>query len=258
MRIRNMQLIAAAIIGCAVGLSSRSAPAQQAPSGPVRTILAIGRVTSVIDAPMSFRLLRVTLPAGSASSYRGALGSIYGLSGDLSVVLGNDKLILHEGEGAFIAAGTNVTVQAAGADPAIFMHYLLIKTADLDQPVWSAPAGIADLHRMALPAAILKPGPYEYSMIHVTAPLGAPRTPPHMRSTAALYYVLADGLITIWPSGPDGTITGEPRTERRPTGAIQEEPFGFVHSWGSPATSAIRLLQANISQEGVREIIFVK
>jgi hypothetical protein len=81
---------------------------------------------------------------------------------------------------------------------------------------------------------------------------------PHMRSGAALYYVLADGIVTIWPSGPDGAITGESRNELRSAGTIQEEPFGFVHTWSSPPDSRLILLLGNINQEGIADVIVVK
>jgi hypothetical protein len=173
------------------------------------------------------------------------------------VATGDDKRTLQEGEGVYIAAGTNVTLQASESTPAVFMHFLLLPAADLDKSAWVPPAAVTEIHRMAIPAAALKPGPYEFSMIRLTrGPGQAPG--PHMRSGAALYYILADGLVTIWPSRPDGTITGESRTELRPAGAIQEEPYGFVHTWSSPPNSRLILLQANISQEGMADVIFIK
>jgi hypothetical protein len=104
----------------------------------VRTVLAVGRVTSVVDAPMHFKLLRVTLHAGTSTTYRGSYGTI-------------------------------------------FAH-----------------------------------------------------------------------------SGPDGAITGESRNELRSAGAIQEEPFGFVHTWSSPPNSRLILLLGNINQEGMADVIVVK
>jgi hypothetical protein len=70
--------------------------------------------------------------------------------------------------------------------------------------------------------------------------------------------VLADGTITIWPSANIDTLSGESRSESRRIGDIQEEPYGFIHSWSPKADVPLVLLQANISQEGVPEIIFVK
>jgi quercetin dioxygenase-like cupin family protein len=223
----------------------------------VRTVLAVGRVTSVVDTPMHFKLLRVTLPAGTSTTYRGNHGTIYALSGALAVATGNDTRTLQQGEGAYIAAGTTVTLQASGSAPAVFMHFLLVPEADLDKPAEAPPAVVTEVHRMAIPAAALKPGPYEFSMIRVTRGPGKPPGP-HMRSGAALYYVLADGIVTIWPSGPDGAITGESRNELRSAGTIQEEPFGFVHTWSSPPDSRLILLLGNINQEGIADVIVVK
>jgi quercetin dioxygenase-like cupin family protein len=246
------------ILAAVTLLTSTPVNAQSAGSGPVRTILAAGRVNSVVDTQRSFRLERVTIQPGASGSYAGGPGTIYVASGQATVSVGSENRVLHEGEGTYFSVGENALITARADAPVALLHFLLIPTAEINRLVWSGPVQIAELHRMALPAAVLKPGPYEFSMIHVTISAGAPSNPPHMRSTAALYYILADGKITIWPSRPDGTITGEPRTERRPAGSIQEEPFGFVHGWGSPPGSAARLLQANISQEGVREIIFIK
>jgi quercetin dioxygenase-like cupin family protein len=231
--------------------------AQGTAAQTVRTVLAVGRVTSVVDAPMHFKLLRVTLQAGTSTTYRGSHGTIFAHSGALAVAAGDDKRTLQEGEGVYNAAGTNVTLQATGAAPAVFLHFLLLPTADLDKPAWAPPAVVAEIHRMAIPAAALNPGPYEFTMIRVTRGPGKP-PPPHMRSGAALYYLLADGIVTIWPSGPDGAITGESRNELRSAGTIQEEPFGFVHTWSSPPDSRLILLLGNINQEGIADVIVVK
>jgi hypothetical protein len=95
-------------------------------------------------------------------------------------------------------------------------------------------------------------------MTRVTLPAGATRPRPHSRSGAALYYVLSEGSITVWPEATLETLKGESRTQSRPTGAVQEEPYGFIHSWSPAPQKTLILLQANVSQEGSPEIIFVK
>ena len=117
----------------------------------VRTVLAVGRVTSVVDAPMHFKLLRVTLQAGTSTTYRGSQGTIFAHSGALAVATGDDKRTLQEGEGVYIAAGTNVTLQASESTPAVFMHFLLLPAADLDKSAWVPPAAVTEIHRMAIP-----------------------------------------------------------------------------------------------------------
>jgi quercetin dioxygenase-like cupin family protein len=239
-----------------IALTSLAA-AQTAGKGPLRTVLALGRLSSIIDAPMSFKLSRVSIPAGEVAIYRGASSMIYVLSGTPAITVANDRRSLQQGEGIHLPPGIEVSIQAGAATDEL-VQYQLGRSADLAKSGMSAPASVRDLHEMNIPANALKPGPYEFSMIRVTLPAGASQPRPHTRSGAALYYVLAEGAITMWPSATVDALTGESRTEPRQVGAIQEEPYGFIHSWSPKADAPLILLQANISQEGVSEIIFVR
>ena len=231
--------------------------AQTAGQGPIRTVLALGRVASMVDAPMHFKLSRVAIPAGAAVVYRGDHSAVYVLSGALTVTAANNRRALQQGDGTYLPPGTDVTVQA-GANTAEILQYQLVPAANLAKQGMSAPASATELHRMTIPASTLKPGPYEFSIIHVTMPAGAAHPRAHTRSGAALYYVLADGLFTTWPSATVEAVSGESRTDLRPAGAVQEEPYGLIHTWSPKADAPLILLQANVSQEGVPEIIFVK
>jgi quercetin dioxygenase-like cupin family protein len=257
-----MRLLAAflwaAVAAVPIWILNSPIVAQTAGQGPIRTVLALGRVPSLVDAPMHFKFSRVSIPAGATVVYRGDHSTIYLLSGTLAVTTGNDKRTLQPAEGAFLPSGVDVTLQAEANAAAEILQYQLMPAANMAKQAMSTPASVTELHRMRIPANSLKPGPHEFSMIRVTLPAGAPRPRPHTRSGAALYYVLAEGAITIWPSATVDTLTGESRTEPRSVGAIQEEPFGFIHSWSSKADAALILLQANVSQEGVPEILFVK
>ncbi len=239
-------------------LSSPPAVAQTVEKGPVRTVLALGRVPSVVDAPMSFKLSRVSIPGGTSAVYRGAHSLVYVVSGVITITVANDRRSLRPKEGTYLSAATNVTIHSSEGAAAELLQYQLLRSTDVPIPAINGPASVTELHQMKIPADSLKPGPYEFSMTTVTLPAGASRPRPHTRSGAALYYVLADGTITIWPSANIDTLSGESRSESRRIGDIQEEPYGFIHSWTPKADAALVLLQANISQEGVPEIIFVK
>ncbi|TMJ30004.1 MAG: hypothetical protein E6G96_09455 [Alphaproteobacteria bacterium] len=231
----------------------------QTPSkGPIRTVLALGRVSSLVDGPMSLKLSRVSIPAGATALYSGEHSALYLVLGSATVTVANDKRPLQKGEGTYLSPGTESTIQAGADARAEFLHYQLVHSNDSSKTRVNTPASVIDLHEMKLPAAGLKPGPYEFSMTRVTIPAGGAQPRPHTRSAAALYYVLAEGTITMWPSATTDTIIGETRTEARPAGAIQEEPYGFIHSWLPKSDTPLILLQGNISQEGVPEIIFVK
>jgi quercetin dioxygenase-like cupin family protein len=235
-----------------------SAAAQPADKGPVRAVLALGRLPSVVDAPMSIKLSRVSLPAGANATYRGSYSMIYVIAGAVTVTLASDRRLVRPEEGAYLPPGNDVLIQSTADAPAELIQYELVRSADYAKSGISAPASVKDLHQMKIPADALKPGPHEFSMTRVTLPAGAARPRPHTRSGAALYYVLGEGTVTIWPSATVDALSGESRTEPRRAGDVQEEPYGFIHSWSSKADAPLVLLQANISQEGVPEIIFVK
>jgi hypothetical protein len=239
-------------------LSNLPAVAQTVEKGPVRTVLALGRVSSVVDAPMSFKLSRVSIPGGTSAVYRGAHSLVYVVSGVVTIAVANDLRSVRPKQGAYLPAATDVTIHVSEDAAAELLQFELLRSADVSKSAMNAPASVTELHQMKIPADALKPGPYEFSMTTVILPAGASRPRPHTRSGAALYYVLADGTITTWPSANIDTLSGESRSEFRRIGDIQEEPYGFIHSWSPKADVPLVLLQANISQEGAPEIIFVK
>ena len=183
---------------------------------------------------------------------------IYLTAGTVVASTGADRKTIRESEGFHIPTNIETSLEASADGKAEMLVYRLMPDSK-NEPASAigSPASSTAIHSMKLSSS-LKSGPFEFSMTRVTLPAGATRPRAHTRSGAALYYVLTEGSITIWPEATVETLKGEDRTETRPTGAIQEEPYGFVHSWSPTARAALVLLQANISQEGSPEIIFVK
>jgi quercetin dioxygenase-like cupin family protein len=237
---------------------SLTAVAQSTEKGPVRTVLALGRIPSVVDGPLSMKLSRISMAMGASIVHGGSHSMLYVLSGVVTVTVANDRRLIRPGEGAYLPPGSDAAIQTGPDGPAELLQYQLVRSTDASKPGTNASAPVTELHQMKIPSQALKPGPHEFSMTRVTIPAGAPKPRPHTRSGAALYYVLAAGAITIWPSATAETLLGESRIESRRAGEVQEEPYGFIHTWSSMADTELVLLQANISQEGVPEIIFVK
>ncbi|MBI4013468.1 MAG: cupin domain-containing protein [Candidatus Rokubacteria bacterium] len=228
-----------------VEAQTTTAPGAGRPT-PIREVLASRGLSTVVDAPLYFRLLRVTLPAGQSTGYAGPHGFVYGLSGGLAVAGNGGPAALRGGEAVFVDAGRPVTLRAMEGESAVFLHFLLVRAAELNSSTEGPPAAVTELYRTAAPIPGLKPGPYEFSLTRVTFPPQFPINPPHRRSGAALYYI---------PSGT-GAITTGGRTEPRPSGSIQYEPNDFVHQWANPGDTPLLLLQANISPEGTPVVIF--
>ena len=129
MRIRSCLAIA---LVCS--LPGITAAAQNQPASTVRTLLAAGRIGSVVDTPLSFRLLSVRLPAAQRVSYSGPNAMVYAPSGGLGFGLDGNAQPLAEGAGAFIPAGRAATFGASGPEPANFLLFVLSPAADIEKP----------------------------------------------------------------------------------------------------------------------------
>jgi quercetin dioxygenase-like cupin family protein len=212
---------------------------------PVRNILATVGLPTVVDVPLHYKLLRVSLPAGRSTSSRGANGFLFQMSGVLAVTTGGDSRTLRDGTAMFVGRDKSTMLKAAGSEPAVFLQFLLLPAADLEKVVEGSAAVVTELYRTAAPIPSLKSGPYEFTLTRVTFPPRMPSNAPHYRSGGALYYVLSG----------TGMMTVEGKTETKPTGSRLFEPYGMVHQWGNPGDTPLVLLQANISPEGVPAVI---
>src|SRR5688572_16251295 len=89
MRLMAPSLIVASLMFSSLPFPAASAQTTPSPEGgratPVRSVLGLVPLPTVVEAPRHFRLLRMTLPAGQSSSYTGAQGFIYVLSGGLTL-----------------------------------------------------------------------------------------------------------------------------------------------------------------------------
>jgi quercetin dioxygenase-like cupin family protein len=251
---RKWTVLGVVALALPVGLAVAQSPPPS--SGPIRSVLALGRVSGPFQDSMQINLSRVVMPAGTTARTVGVAAMIYVTAGTLVASTGADRKTIRENEGFHIPANVETTLAAPADNKAELLVYRLMPGTKND-PALGSPASSTEVHRMTLSPS-LKSGPFEFSMTRVTLPAGATRPRPHTRSGAALYYVLSEGAITIWPEATLEVLKGDSRTEPRPTGAVQEEPYGFIHSWSPAPQNTLILLQANISQEGSPEIIFVK
>jgi quercetin dioxygenase-like cupin family protein len=240
MRMRS--LLAAALLCCVIGVG---APAQNQPASTVRTLLATGRIGSVVDTPLYFRLLSGYLAAGQSASYSGPDMMLYLLAGSLESAVAGAAQPLIEGGGGFIPAGRAARFSAS--EPAKFLLFVLSPDADHRKPLLGPPAAVEELYRSPEPLPGLQPGPYEFSLTRVSLPPKMPVNPPHYRSGAVLYYV----------DGGTGLFIADGKTEAKPPGSPHFERAGWVHQWANPGDTHVLLIQANISQEGVPAVMSV-
>ena len=232
-------LVCAALTVPAAGQAPPAAPAT------TRTLVASAKLPAVGDTPMRFKAVSVTIPPGASSSVSSADSILYQLSGSTDVSTGGEVKTLSTGEGLFIANGSTATLKAGEGGPSTFLHFLLVPTADLDQPLEAPPAVVQELYRTVAPLPALKPGRYDLNLARITFPAQMPSNSPHHRSGAALYYIISG----------TGANTVEGKLEAKGPGSLIYEPFGRVHQWGNPGALPLTFLAFNINPEGVAAVL---
>ena len=215
---------------------------------PVRVVIASGRLSSVTDGPLHFKLLRVTLGGGQTTDCVGPNGMLYVMSGGIEGTFDGEKRTVREGSAVFLPADRRTTLSAIPGPSPVLLHFLLAPPTDLGSVPCGRTASVAALYETPKPIEGLKAGPYEFTMTRVSVEKGLPRPPLHHRTGAALYYVLAGNWMLHRQDA-----ASEPRVR----GAIQFEPYDFVHTWENTGDTTGILLQANVGPEGAPEIIFL-
>jgi hypothetical protein len=118
--VRIMTLGTALLTATALALS---ASAQNAPTAPAitRTVVAATKLPSVVETPLHFKAMRVTLQPGGRSSLSAANGILYQFSGSTEISLGGENKMLSVGE-------AGVGSQAEGS------RYLMASASNLYLP----------------------------------------------------------------------------------------------------------------------------
>jgi quercetin dioxygenase-like cupin family protein len=224
-----------------------SGSAQTASAQPTitRTVVAATKLPTVIDAPLHFKAVSITLQPNERSGVPAANGILYQMSGSTEVSLGGEAKMLDAGEGLFIAGGKPAALTAGSGGPSTFLHFVLVPAVDLDRPAETAPAAMRELYRTATPIPDLKPGGYDLNLTRVTFPAQMPSNLPHHRSGAALYYIISG----------TGANTVDGKTEARGPGSLIYEPYGLVHQWGNPGNEPLIFMAFNINPEGVAAVL---
>jgi quercetin dioxygenase-like cupin family protein len=242
-----MRITTTPVLMIAVSTLAASAFAQstQALSTVTRIVVAATKLPSVVETPIYFRALHVSVPPGQTTTLSAANGILYLISGSTEISAGGELRALRTSDGLFVAAGKTASLTAGSDEPSNFLYFLLAPAQDRDQPVATAPAIVKELYRTAAPIPDLKPGSYDLNLTRITFPARTPSNPPHHRSGAALYYIIS-GL---------GTNTIEGNSETKGPGTLVYEPFSLVHQWGNAGDVPFTFLAFNINPEGIAAVL---
>jgi quercetin dioxygenase-like cupin family protein len=219
----------------------------QTPTNIVRSVVAATSLPSVVDAPLFFKLSKVELAPGQTTTYSGPVGFLYALSGSLTLQMNAGQQSLRQDDAMLVAANSTYSIKNSASEPALFLHFVLGPSSELDQAAEHAPAVTSEMYRSPQPIPDLKPGHYEFTLTRVSYPRMTPNVP-HYRSGAALYYILS-GL---------GIFIADGKTKPKPTGTAHFERHGWLHQWANDSDAPLVLLQANISEEGAPAVVMTQ
>jgi quercetin dioxygenase-like cupin family protein len=221
------------------------AAAQTTPTSPAitRTLVAATKLPTVVAIPLHFRAVSVIIQPGQATSFSGAIGILYQMSGSTEISVDGAVKTVSAGEGLYVPLGKQVSLKSGTGEPSSLLHFLL--TEANDQAVEAAPAVVKEIYRTAAAIPDLKSGSYDLNLTRVTFPPQMPSNAPHHRSGAALYYIVSG----------TGANTVEGNTELRGPASVIYEPFGLVHQWGNPGDAPLTFLAFNINPDGVAAVV---
>jgi quercetin dioxygenase-like cupin family protein len=229
-----------------LGIAALAGPAAAQTSPAItRTLVAATKLPTVVAVPLHFRAVSVTVQPGEATSFSGAAGILYQMSGSTEISVDGAVKTVSAGEGLYIPLGKQVSLKPGSGGPSSFLHFLLTAANNLNQPVEVAPAVVKEIYRTAAAIPDLKPGSHDLNLTRVTFPAQMPSNAPHQRSGAALYYIVSG----------TGANTVEGKTESRGPGSVIYEPFGMVHQWGNPGDAPLTFLAFNINPDGVAAVV---
>jgi quercetin dioxygenase-like cupin family protein len=242
MHLRTLGVVLLSAASVAVPATAQTPPA---PPPITRTVVAATKLPTVVAVPLHFRAVSVSIRPGEATTFSGADGILYQISGSTEVSIDGGAKTIGAAEGLLIASGKQVLLKAGSGGPSSFLCFFLVSTVNLSQPAEAAPAVVKEIYRTAAPIPDLKPGGYDLNLTRVTFPAHMPSNAPHHRSGAALYYIVSG----------TGANTVEGKTEQRGPGSLIYEPFGLVHQWGNPGDEPLTFLAFNINPDGVAAVV---
>src|SRR6266481_5491679 len=118
MRFRTTGLL---LLGAMALPASGAAQTTAAPPAITRTVIAATKLPTVIDVPLHFKAVSITLQPDEKSSVSAGNGILYQISGSTEVALDGEAKMLNAGEGLFIAGGKTAALTAGSGGPSTFL-----------------------------------------------------------------------------------------------------------------------------------------
>src|SRR5437879_658952 len=122
----QFRIIGLWLLGVMVLPAPATAQTTPAPPAITRTVVAATKLPTVMDVPLHFKAVSITLQPDEKSGVSAANGILYQMSGSTEVALDGEAKMLNAGEGLFIAGGKTAALTAGSCRPSAFLHFLLL------------------------------------------------------------------------------------------------------------------------------------
>jgi mannose-6-phosphate isomerase-like protein (cupin superfamily) len=172
-------------------------------------------------------------------------GVYYQFSSTVYLTADGKTKILEPGDGVFLPAGTQFSVEAVDmARPPTYLQFLLSPNPGSDVP-GEVDGQTVELYRSPGPVPGLTRTRNLLSLTRVPVPPQSPPDPLHKRSGAALHYVLS-GV---------GAEFGEGNAAARGPGSVSYQPAGFTYQWSNPGLQPLIYLVFNVNPKDIEPVI---
>jgi mannose-6-phosphate isomerase-like protein (cupin superfamily) len=210
-----------------------------------RKIIAQATVPDRNNEQLYFSVLAGTFWTNEIQRRTSSDGVYYQFSGTVYLTAEGKTRTLGPGDGIFLWAGTQFTVEAASmARPPTYLQFLLSPTSASDV-LDESDGRTVELYRSPSPVPGLTSTRNLLSLTRVPVPPQSPPDPLHRRSGAALHYVLS-GV---------GAEFGEGSAAARGPGSVSYQPAGFLYQWSNPGLQPLIYLVFNVNPKGVDPVV---
>jgi mannose-6-phosphate isomerase-like protein (cupin superfamily) len=171
-------------------------------------------------------------------------GVYYQFSGTVYLTADGKTKTLEPGDGVFVPAGTQFSVEAVDmARPPTYLQFLL-SPAPGSNAADETDGRTVEIYRAPSPVPGLMRERNLLSLTRVPIPPQSPPDPLHRRTGAALHYVLS-GV---------GAEFGEGNAAARGPGSISYQPVGFTYQWSNPDVQPLIYL-VNVNPKDIEPVI---
>src|SRR5579872_3937215 len=236
--------IALAVV-CVALASTEASAIETYSTSQFRKIIAQATVPDRNNEQLYFNVVAGTFWTHEINKWASSDGFYYQFSGTVYLTTDGKTRTLEPGDGIFLQAGTQFSVEAVDmARPPTYLQFLL-SPAPGSTVRDDSDGRTVELYHSPGPVPGLTRSRNLLSLTRVPIPPQSPPDPLHRRTGAALHYVLS-GV---------GAEFGEGNAAARGPGSVSYQPAGFTYQWSNPGAQPLIYLVFNVNPKDMDPVI---